>query len=151
LPTTAAEQVNSSIRQLPNSDAARGTETILVAEDDPGVRSLIHDVLVQLGYTVHTADGLAMAVSIARAERIDLLLTDVVLPGTDGPHIRDAVNEIHPVPCLFMTGHADDRLGHHGIVERGVDVLRKPFTVTGLSLKVRQVLDSGKRRLKNGA
>jgi hypothetical protein len=50
-----------------------------------------------------------------------------------------------------MTGHADDRLGHHGIVERGVDVLRKPFTVTGLSLKVRQVLDSGKRRLKNGA
>lgn len=151
LPTTAAEQVNSSIRQLPSADAARGTETILVAEDDPGVRSLIHDVLTQLGYTVHTADGLAMAVAIARAEPIDLLLTDVVLPGADGPHIRDAVNEIHPVPCLFMTGHADDRLGHHGIVERGVDVLRKPFTVAGLSLKVRQVLDAGKRRLKSGA
>lgn len=151
LPTTAAEQANSSIRQLPNAEAARGTETILVVEDDPGVRSLIHDVLAQLGYTVHTADGLAMAVSIARAEPIDLLLTDVVLPGADGPHVRDAVNEIYPVPCLFMTGHADDRLGHHGIVERGVSVLRKPFTVAGLSLKVRQVLDAGKRRLKSGA
>lgn len=149
LPTTTAEQANSSIRQLPSADAARGTETILVVEDDPGVRSLIHDVLTQLGYTVHTADGLAMAVAIARAEPIELLLTDVVLPGADGPHIRDAVNEIHPVPCLFMTGHADDRLGHHGIVERGVDVVRKPFTVTGLSLKVRQVLDAGKRRLKS--
>src|SRR5690606_32454099 len=58
LPTTTAEQANSSIRQLPSADAARGTETILVVEDDPGVRSLIHDVLTQLGYTVHTADGL---------------------------------------------------------------------------------------------
>lgn len=151
LPTTTAEQVHSSIRHVPNADAARGTETILVAEDDPGVRSLIHDVLAQLGYTVHTADGLAMAVAIAQAEPLDLLLTDVVLPGADGPHIRDAVNQIHPVPCLFMTGHADERLGHHGIVERGVDVLRKPFTVTALSLKVRQVLDTGKPRMRSRA
>lgn len=151
LPTTAAESPTSSIRQLPSTDAARGTETILVAEDDPGVRSLIHDVLTQLGYTVHSADGLAMAVAIAQSEPIDLLLTDVVLPGADGPRIRDAVNEIDPVPCLFMTGHADDRLGEHGIIPRGVDVLRKPFTVAGLSLKVRQVLDAKKRQVRSRA
>ncbi|HXS16360.1 MAG TPA: response regulator, partial [Polyangiaceae bacterium] len=107
-------------------------------------RALIYDVLSQLGYTVHTADGLAVAVTIAQTEPIDLLLTDVVLPGTDGPRIRDEVLKYVSVPCMFMTGHADDRLGDRGIVERGVEVLRKPFTVTELGESVRRVLD--KRR-----
>ncbi len=141
LPLSSTDQRLSSTRHTPPGDLARGHETILVAEDDPAVRALIYDVLSQLGYTVHTADGLAVAVAIAQTEPIDLLLTDVVLPGTDGPRIRDEVLKYVNVPCMFMTGHADDRLGDRGIVERGIEVLRKPFTVTELGESVRRVLD----------
>lgn len=141
LPLCTTDQRLSSTRHTPPSDLARGHESILVAEDDPAVRSLIYDVLTQLGYTVHTADGLAVAVTIAKTEPIDLLLTDVVLPGTDGPRIRDEVLKHVHVPCMFMTGHADDRLGDRGVIERGVEVLRKPFTVTELGESVRRVLD----------
>ncbi len=141
LPISAAEQPMSSSRHSPPSDLARGNESILVAEDDPAVRSLIYDALSQLGYTVHTADGLTVAVAIAKSESIDLLLTDVVLPGTDGPRIRDEVLKHTQVPCMFMTGHADDRLGERGVIERGTEVLRKPFTVTELGESVRRVLD----------
>jgi len=141
LPLSTTEQPMSSARQTPPSDLARGNETILVAEDDPAVRSLIYDALSQLGYTVHTADGLAVAVAIAQTEAIDLLLTDVVLPGTDGPRIRDEVLKYKTIPCMFMTGHADDRLGERGVIERGTEVLRKPFTVTELGESVRRVLD----------
>ena len=82
-----------------------------------------------------------MAVAIAKTEKVDLLLTDVVLPGTDGPRIRDEVLKYISVPCMFMTGHADDRLGEQGVIERGTDVLRKPFTVTELGERIRRVLD----------
>ncbi len=141
LPISVSEQPMSSAQHTPPSDLARGNESILVAEDDPAVRSLIYDALTQLGYTVHTADGMAVAVAIAKSEHVDLLLTDVVLPGTDGPRIRDEVLRYINVPCMFMTGHADDRLGERGIVERGTEVLRKPFTVTELGESVRRVLD----------
>lgn len=141
LPSASGDAAISSARELPPSDLARGSEKILVAEDDPAVRALIHDALSQLGYTVHCADGLTVAVEIAKAETVDLLLTDVVLPGADGPQIRDAVLKHQKIPCLFMTGHADDRLGHHGIVPRGTEVLRKPFTVVQLGERVRAVLD----------
>lgn len=141
LPISGAEQVMSSSKHTPPTELVRGNESILVAEDDPAVRTLIFDALTQLGYTVHTADGMALAVAIAKTEKIDLLLTDVVLPGTDGPRIRDEVLKYISVPCMFMTGHADDRLGEQGVIERGTDVLRKPFTVTELGERIRRVLD----------
>jgi nitrogen-specific signal transduction histidine kinase len=142
LPTTTREQPSSGARDLPPSELLRGGERVLVVEDDAAVRSLIFDALTQLGYTVHTADGMAMAVALAESETIDLLLSDVVLPGTDGLSIRAAVRKHHDVPCLFMTGHADNRLGAHGFAPRGLDILRKPFTVEELGRKIRQVLDA---------
>ncbi|GEM_PF-2236689 len=142
LPTTNSVQPESATRADLPTDMSRGDECILVAEDDPAVRSLIYDALTQLGYTVHLADGMTMAVSLAKTECVDMLLTDVVLPGADGPRIRDAVLAHRDVPCLFMTGHADDRLGERGFVPRGTEVLRKPFTVVQLAQRIRQVLDS---------
>ncbi len=142
LPTTQKAQPGSSHRVIPKPDLVGGTEHILVVEDDQAVRVLIHDALSQLGYTVYTADGLASALSLAQQERIDMLLSDVVLPGADGPRIRDELQKYVQVPCLFMTGHADDRLGDRGIISRGTQVLRKPFTVVELGERVRQVLDA---------
>jgi len=144
LPKATGDIPISSARELPPSDLARGSEKVLVAEDDPAVRALIHDALTQLGYTIYSADGMTVAVEIAKEEKIDLLLTDVVLPGADGPRIRDEVLKHQQVPCLFMTGHADDRLGDHGIIPRGVEVLRKPFTVIQLGERVRSVLDQAR-------
>lgn len=145
LPKTHAEQRQSSGRATPRGDFIRGQEVILVVEDDPAVRTLARDALEQLGYQVHLADGLATALAIAESESIDMLLTDVVLPGTDGPQVRDAVLALQKVPCLFMTGHADDRLGQRGIVSRGTEVLRKPFTVRQLGQRIRQLLDASRK------
>lgn len=146
LPITHAEQPHSSSRSLPSGELARGTEHVLVVEDDGAVRALIFDALTQLGYTVHSADGITMALELARSEPIDVLLSDVVLPGTDGMRIREEVQALRDVPCLFMTGHADDRLGDHGFVPRGIEVLRKPFTVEQLGLKLRAVIQAPRRQ-----
>lgn len=146
LPTTQVEARVSSVRGVPRKDFRKGNESILVVEDDAAVRELVRDVLGQLGYQVHAADGYTMACAIADSEQLDLLLTDVVLPGADGIKVQDAVTERQNVPCLFMTGHADDRLGEKGILTKGTEVLRKPFTARELALRVRQVLDEHQGR-----
>lgn len=148
LPTNEEEAPASSSPVGAPGNLVRGTEHILVVEDDRSVRELIRDALAELGYTVHLADGLAMAEELARSEPVEALLTDVVLPGADGPRIRDAVLAHKKIPCLFMTGHADDRLGDRGIVPRGTEVLRKPFTVAELGRRLRQVIDADKRKQK---
>ncbi len=143
LPIVDGNLARPSSRNVPPTDAARGHETVLVVEDDPAVRTLIHDALSQLGYNVRTADGLTTAVAVASSEAIDLLLTDVVMPGADGTRVHQAVLQYHQVPCLYMTGHADDRLGDRGFLAKGTEVLRKPFTVGQLAEKVRLVLERG--------
>jgi CheY-like chemotaxis protein len=140
LPIAEGSDVRSSSRSLPTDEAARGTESVLVVEDDAAVRTLVHDALSQLGYRVRTADGLTTAVAIASSEPIDLLVTDVVMPGADGPRVHRAVLEHRRVACLYITGHADDRLGDRGFLPSGTEVLRKPFTVGQLAAKVRLVL-----------
>ncbi len=140
LPVATSEQARSSARTLPREDAARGNERVLVVEDERSVRTLVYEALTQLGYRVFVADGLVAAEAIARSEQLDLLISDVVMPGADGPLVRKRVTEYQDIPCLFITGHADDRLGERGFVEKGTEVLRKPFTVTQLAERVRRVL-----------
>ncbi len=146
LPTSEQEAPTSSTPAGVRGNLVRGSEHILVVEDDGAVRELIFDALSELGYTVHLADGMVMAEALAQSEPIQALLTDVVLPGTDGPHIRDAVLAHKKIPCLFMTGHADDLLGDRGVVPRGTEVLRKPFTVAELGQSLRQVIDTDQRK-----
>ncbi len=118
-------------------------ETVLVAEDDPSVRTLVKSVLERNGYRVLVAeDGLA-ALQLARLEkgRIDLLLSDVVMPGMNGRALRDALLESYPrLRVLFMSGYTGDVLAGLGELDRDVSLVPKPFTPEILLRAVRKLL-----------
>ncbi|HKO53422.1 MAG TPA: ATP-binding protein [Polyangiaceae bacterium] len=118
-------------------------ETVLVAEDDPSVRTLVKSVLERNGYRVLVAeDGLA-ALELARQEkgRIDLLLSDVVMPGMNGRALRDALLELYPrLRVLFMSGYTGDLLTGLGGLDRDVSLVPKPFTPEILLGGIRKLL-----------
>ncbi len=124
--------------------APSGTETILLVEDEDGVRSLARHILAGRGYTVlEAADG-AGAVRLADEHPgpIHLLVTDVVMPGAGGRAVADGVAERHPgVRALFVSGYTDDAVVRQGILHEAVNFLQKPFTAVALAQKVREVLD----------
>jgi CheY-like chemotaxis protein len=125
--------------------ALDGSETILLAEDEEGVRALARKVLQSHGYVVlDAADGPgALARAAAHAERIDLLLTDVIMPGLSGRHLAERVLTARPgIRVVFMSGYTDDAIVRHGVLAAGVAYVQKPFTPEGLLRKVREVLDA---------
>lgn len=141
---------------LPRTDAApeaepsgddtslRGTETILLVEDEAEVRNLAREVLESLGYTLLEATDATEAVLIAERHvgLIDLLLTDVVMPRMGGGVLAEAVTAARPeTKILFMSGYTDDAIVRHGVLEAGVQLLENPFTLKTLAAKVRAVLD----------
>jgi two-component system NtrC family sensor kinase len=123
-----------------------GTETVLVVEDDAQVNKLAVEALQERGYTVlSAADGAAALKLLETAPHIDLMLTDVVLPGgMNGRELADAVRTRRAeIKVLFMTGYTRNAIIHHGRLDPDIDLLTKPFTADGLARKVRQVLDAG--------
>jgi PAS domain S-box-containing protein len=127
----------------PTSVPALGNETVLLVEDEEAVRKLECKTLEARGYRVlEAADG-GEAVEIAERESVDLLLTDMVLPGMGGGEIAVRVREIHPrVKVLYTSGYTDDAIVRRGLMERGAAFLEKPFTPNRLARKIREVLDS---------
>ena len=126
-------------------DPPRGTETILLVEDEDGVRVLTRRVLAGCGYTVlEAANGdEASRVASAHDGPIHLLVTDVVMPGVGGRAVTELVAERHPsVRVLFMSGYTDDAVIRHGVIREGVNFLQKPFSPAALAFKVRAVLDA---------
>jgi PAS domain S-box-containing protein len=126
----------------------RGSETILVVEDDEMIRHLVQKVLKSNGYTVLVAgDGIeAERLAGAHPDTIHLLMTDVVLPGLNGREVaRRLVVQRPGIKVLYLSGYTDDAIVHHGILEPGVAFLQKPFTPAVLGRKVREVLDSPAR------
>jgi PAS domain S-box-containing protein len=125
---------------------ALATETILVVEDDEGVRAYSTETLRELGYDVLEApDGpTALAVLAAHGDRIDLLFTDVVLPGVmSGAVLAQEARATAPsIKVLFTTGYARNAIVHHGRLDAGVQLLTKPFTYAELARKVRDILDA---------
>jgi PAS domain S-box-containing protein len=122
----------------------RGAETVLLVEDESAVRSLLRRVLVSAGYTVlDAADGAeALRVAAAHGGPVDLLLTDVVMPGGGGRQLADALCASRPgLRVLFISGYTDDAVVRHGVTEEEVNFLHKPFTAAALAEKVREVLD----------
>ncbi len=123
----------------------RGSETILVVEDDEMIRNLVQKVLRTNGYTVLVAanGGDAERVSAQHEGPIHLLMTDVVLPGLNGREVARRVVAARPgIRVLYLSGYTDDAIVHHGVLESGVEFLQKPFTPAVLGRKVREVLDS---------
>ena len=122
----------------------RGMETILVVEDEELVRKLAIRLLKSQGYKVLEASDGAKALALCEEyrESIDLLLTDVVMPGMSGRKLADRLKQIHPeTKVLYMSGYTDNAIVHHGILEEGIDFIQKPFGFDRLAKKVREVID----------
>ena len=123
-----------------------GTETILLVEDESAVRQLSRQLLENRGYTVIPAANGAEALRLAgtHAGRIDLLLTDVVMPGMGGGQLVETIRERRPdIKILLVSGYTGDALNRHGGIGPGMNFLPKPFTVSTLAVKVREVLGEG--------
>ena len=127
---------------LLSPEAASG-ETVLVVEDDPDVRAYSVETLSDLGYRVIEACDGPSAISALKADRVDLIFTDVVLPGgATGAEIVSQAKSLQPqVKALFTTGYARNAIVHHGRLDQGVHLITKPFTYDELAAKVRDVLD----------
>ncbi len=122
----------------------RGTETILVVEDEEMVRALAARILRRYGYTVLVAGDGEEAWSIVEThpDSIHMVLTDVVMPGASGKEVATAMTASHPgIKVLFMSGYTDDAIGHHGVLDTGTNFIMKPFMPIGLARTVREVLD----------
>lgn len=122
----------------------RGTETVLLVEDDNEVRELIYRALCSFGYQVLSAPDGMQAIELARdcGCNIDLLLTDVIMPKIGGADLADEILKLHPdMLVLYISGYTNDAIIRHGLMTSNVNFLQKPFTPGGLAIKVRQVLD----------
>ncbi|RVU17215.1 ATP-binding protein [Methylobacterium oryzihabitans] len=135
----AAEPVPATGAPLPSGQG----ETVLVVEDEPVVRSLIVDVLGELGYRIlEAADGPAGLRLLSSPARIDLLVTDVGLPGINGRQLADQARERRPgLKVLFITGYAEAAAIATGFLEPGMHMITKPFPVEALARKLRMVAE----------
>ena len=125
----------------------RGTETILVAEDDDRVRDMVARSLAEAGYEVLVASNGAEALAMAteRKTPIHLLLTDVVMPVMNGRELSERLAGIHQeTRILFTSGYTGNIIAHHGVLEQGTEFLSKPYTLDVLAARVRRVLDGTK-------
>jgi signal transduction histidine kinase/ActR/RegA family two-component response regulator len=121
-----------------------GSETILVVEDEADVRAYLVETLRDLNYRVQEAADGAAALALVEAEpfRIDLLLTDIVMPGMNGRQLADALDRRQPeLKVLFITGYSRNAVVHQGRLDAGVSLLQKPLTRAMLAAKIRELLD----------
>jgi PAS domain S-box-containing protein len=122
--------------------AAQGGESILVVEDDDDVRAFIAETLRELNYIVFQAIDAPSAMRILESERVDLMLTDVILPGRNGRELADAAAKKRPgLKVLFMTGYSRNAIVHNGRLDQGVNMIQKPFSQAALAAKIRNRLD----------
>jgi CheY-like chemotaxis protein len=121
-----------------------GTETILLVEDEALVRTLTKQVLELNGYTVLEAHRGDEALALCKQQPdINLLLTDVIMPGgMNGRELAERLQSLYPeLKILYMSGYTNDIIVHHGVFEKGIHFLQKPFSPNTLVRKVREVLD----------
>jgi len=122
-----------------------GTETVLLVEDEQMVRKLAKKVLTQHGYKIIDRNSAEEAFPYCENldRHIDLLLTDVIMPGMNGRDLYVKLKEKRPdLKALFMSGYTENVIAHHGVLEKGTEFIQKPFTIEALARKVRKVLDN---------
>jgi two-component system cell cycle sensor histidine kinase/response regulator CckA len=127
----------------PVARARAGGETVLLVEDADGLRVLATKLLERLGYAVLVAANADEALQVFEAHpSIDVLLTDVVMPGGSGPELTSRLVERRPgLQVIYMSGYTDETIVHHGVLEPGIAFLQKPFSSETLGRKIREVLD----------
>jgi CheY-like chemotaxis protein len=129
--------------KVPEIPRGRG-ETLLMVEDEGAILNVGHAMLESLGYKVLTAATPSEAIQLAQshADRIQLLITDVVMPEMNGRDLATLLCDANPkLKCLFASGYSTDVIAHQGVLEEGVHFLEKPFSLPNLASKVREVLD----------
>src|SRR5215467_6748961 len=143
LPRRYGDEVDLSADDSVGSERGRA-ETILIVEDDDGVRQYASEILRDLNYQVIEAKDSASALRLLDADKkFDLLLTDVVLPGKNGRELADEVARRRPgTKIIFMTGYSRNAIVHHGRLDPGTELIQKPLTEGVLARKIRQILDS---------
>ena len=125
--------------------AERGQETILLVEDEVNLRHLARQYLEKQGYRILEAEDGAAALQIAAGhkDKIDLLLTDVVMPGMNGRELATQITAQRPdVRVLYMSGYTENAIGHDGLLDAGITLLQKPFSLPTLKDRVRELMDS---------
>lgn len=130
---------------LTASDSPRGTESVLIVEDEPELLKVTEQMLRELGYTVFAVNDPEDALLYANefSDKIDLLLTDVIMPKMNGRDLANTITTRHPtIRCLFMSGYTADIIAHQGVLDEGINFLQKPFSVQNISNKIRAVLDA---------
>jgi CheY-like chemotaxis protein len=141
----AVEEARDDDDERPFTGFEGGTECVLIVEDESSVRTLAEHILASRGYHVLTAAHAAEAMQVVEASgrQIDLLLTDVVMPGVNGRELANRLRSMRPgLRVIFMSGYTDDAIIHHGVVHANVPFVEKPFTPLSLLNAVRHVLDA---------
>jgi PAS domain S-box-containing protein len=132
-------------RETERPATPQGTETILVVEDEEPVRQVVDRALRRLGYTVLVAADSEEALKLSEANRPSLLVTDVRLPGIDGPTLAEKIARGQPgLPVLFVSGYASETMIDGGVLGKDAEFLAKPFTADDLGRRVREMLDAQK-------
>jgi two-component system cell cycle sensor histidine kinase/response regulator CckA len=140
-------RVNMALEIAPPSDKFEklkgGSQTILIVEDDAALLDVAHLSLEEAGYPILTAQSFADAICICEGHSgpIDLMVTDVVMPGMSGPQLAAHLSALRPeMKVLFVSGYTDDAIVRHGVLEPGLAFLQKPFSPRTLARKVGEVL-----------
>ena len=125
-------------------------ETVLVVEDDPSVRLIVTEVLTEIGYWVIEAIDATSAIPILESgRRIDLLVTDVGLPGLNGRQLAEIARQTRAdLKVLFVTGYAQNAAVRAGFLDEGMDMITKPFAVDALAKKIRDALGAPVKKAK---
>ena len=145
LPASPGGGAKQAIRSRPDPHQQAGSgQTVLVVEDEPLVRLLIVDVLDELGYkALEAADGPAGLRILQSPQSIDLLITDIGLPGLNGRQVADAARVLRPdLKVLFMTGYAENAAIANGILAPGMQMITKPFAMDALTKRIRELIDA---------
>jgi len=139
-------------REEDEPEALEGDETVLVVEDDDMVRALATSILEKRGYRVLSASTGEAGVELLdrHQDPVDLLLTDIVLPGMNGRDLSEKASARFPgVRTLFMSGYTDEVISHHGVLQEGIAFIQKPFSVRDLASRIRQVLDQKRQAVES--
>ena len=145
LPVDVSDRPDATHSELVQGQWSKGRETVLLVEDAPMIRRLAREIMTRAGYTViEAADGIqALTLAAAHAGRIEMLVTDLIMPGPSGVDLAEQLTTIrHDVRVLFMSGYTDNAIVRNGLLAEGALFLQKPFTPEELLRKMRQVLDS---------